>query len=132
MNAQLNAILNTSLPTARNCNMRQLTRKEWATEVRNLLKSLNIKGVSVTTPNYSQASTISIRLPDIGEVDETEHAKIHDDLWRTQRPGKDCPHCGQRWNARYHLEEIILAAFPDLNDRSILREDYYDYCLSFS
>jgi hypothetical protein len=131
MNAQLSTILKTQLPTVKNHNLRSATRKEWAAEVRKLLKSLNINGVSVTTPSHSMAQAIQISLPD--ELDNSiEHQKLHDELWKQNRPGTDCPQCGQRWNARKHLEAIILAAFPDLDDRSDLQSDCFDYCLSFS
>ena len=126
----LAAILATPLPAFR-ANIRRQTRKEWAVAVRKLLKDIGVKGVSVTTPSYSMAQSIHITLPPaLDNPNSIEHQEFHNELWKNNRPGTDCPHCGQRWNARNHIEAIILAAFPDLNNRSEAREDHFDYCLS--
>ena len=113
-------------------NMRQETRKVWAAEVRKLLKALEIKGVSVTAPNYSMAQSIDIRLPDKPIENAQEHIDLHDQLWREGRPGIDCPACRAHQEAKKKLEVLILAAFPDLDNRSEYVSDYFDYCLSIS
>src|SRR5262245_59495165 len=132
MNTQLETILKTSLPQIVNPALRKESRKVWATAVRALLKSLNIKGVSITTPSYSMAATILIRLPNaLDNPNSPEHLRLHDDLWYRGLPSSECPDCGQKQKSRRHLESIILSAFPDLDDRSDRLTDYYDYCLSF-
>lgn len=124
-------IITTPLPAVRNSDMRKLSRKEWAVAVRKLLKDLGLKGISVTTPSYSMAQTIHVTLPDLGIGNDDEaHNRLHDELWKAQRPTVDCPHCAQRWNARNRIEAIILAAFPDLENRSNTQYDHFDYCLS--
>lgn len=126
------AILNTKLPAVHNSHLRQASRKEWAQAVRKLFKELGLTGISVTTPSYSMASSIQISLPSVENSNSDEHVKLHDDLWREGRPGTDCPKCKERQQAREHLENVILTAFPDLDNRSDITTDYFDYCLSFS
>lgn len=130
MNDQLQAIINTPAPKF-HANIRHQTRKEWAQAVRSLFKEIGIKGVSVTAPNYSQAQTIDIRLPEL-IVDNEQHQKLHDELWHTDRNNTDCPDCSQRWQAKQAIEKIILSAFPDLDNRSDNQSDYFNYCLSFN
>lgn len=130
MNAQLALILNTPRP-AFVTNIRHLTRKEWAQNVRKLIQSLGLQGISVTTPNYSMAQSIVIRLPETLTDNDAVHKAVHDMLDRRNLPSLNCAHCNQRQQARKHLESIILTAFPDLDDRSELQSDSFDYCLSF-
>ena len=131
MNATFTAIMNSKTPKFHG-NIRHQSRKEWAIAVRRLLKELNIKGVSVTTLVYSMAQTIDITLPTIENANSIEHQKVHDDLWRAGKLGFDCPSCKERQDAKNRLEDIILTAFPDLDNRSDSRTDYFDYCLSFN
>jgi hypothetical protein len=139
MNAELNAkyqqIIDAPLPAFR-ANIRNLTRKEWAQNVRSLFKSLGLGWVSVTAPNYSMASSIDIRFhtPDnFTGAHEAKHAEI-DELQRGAYEwlgyGHYCPWCKQQWEAHHRLEQIILAAFPDLNNRSDSMSDHFDFCLS--
>jgi len=129
MNTNLQQILDTPAP-AFQANIRHMTRKEWAQEVRKLFKMLRLKGISVTSPSYSMAQSITIRLPEL-EVDKKEHEELHNHLYRYNLPSLDCADCRQRWEARQHAEKIVLSAFPDLSDRSDLQSDYFNYCLSF-
>lgn len=129
MNDKLQAILNTPTP-AFVANIRSQSRKEWAQAVRKLFKSLGLKDISVTVPNYSQAETIAIRIPGL-IVDNEAHEATHQALWLKGANNTDCQDCSQRWNARQYAEKIILAAFPDLDNRGDLHSDYHDYCLSF-
>jgi hypothetical protein len=116
----LHAILDAPLPAVVRPRLRHEGRKVWAAQVRKLFKTLGLKGISVTTPSYSMASTIEIRLPEAAEHDYA--AADHD--------FPACPICLQRHYAAEHVERIILAAFPDLDNRSEHGTDYYDYCLS--
>ncbi len=110
--------------------IRQWPRKEWAAEIRCLLKSLHIKGVSVTTPNYSMASSVDIRLPNYPNEDADSHMALHEQLWRAGKNGTECPDCARRWQAKEKVKSIILAAFPDLDDRSDTQSDYFDFCFT--
>lgn len=114
------AILATSLPTVRDADLRSKTRKERSTVIRGLLRDLGFKGISVTTPSYSMARTTEIRLPD---------------RERCQDGGADhvpyrCPACSRYWDTRNKLTAIILAAFPNMDDRSDTQSDYFDYVFS--
>ena len=121
----------------RELGVRQLERKEIAAKVRGLLKSLGIKGMSVTAPSYSMAQTIHISFPRCGR---NEHEPVHFRLEAEERakggPYRGmalvCPFCRVEREARDRLETLILAAFPDLDDRSDLQSDYFDYILSFN
>ena len=121
-NPQLRAILDCPLPAIVSPSLRRESRKVWAAEVRKLLRSLGIKGVSVTAPNYSMASSIDIHIPAAAEHDRG--AAGHEYL--------SCPTCGQHTRAEKKIRDIILAAFPDLNDRSESQSDYFDFCLSIN
>lgn len=130
MNPKLKAILDCPLPAVRRAELRDEPRKVWAAEVRKLLRDLGLSGISVTTPNYSMASTILVRIPPREVEDEAEHERLHDRIFREGRPSLDCPDCAERWQARQKVRAIILAAFPDLDDRSDPQVDYFDYCVS--
>jgi len=107
--------------------MRQRTRKEWAAEIRNLLKRLGISHISVTAPNYSMAQSVNIRTPQFIPW-EGEHKELHDKIGYSNA----CDICKRENAAKRKLEEIILAAFPDLEDRSNSQIDHFDYCLSIN
>lgn len=109
------------MPKVATLHMRRQPRKTWAPAVRELLKGLGIRHVSVTTPSYSMASTISIRVPGFSHDHDERSAAT---AYRT------CPRCQRRHAAVARLERLILAAFPDLNDRSDMMTDHFDYCLS--
>lgn len=104
-------------PTPRGA-MRHATRKAKAAVVRQLLKDLGIEDVSVTAPSYSMAQAIHISVPDSSHL-------VHGD-----REFRECPRCRRRHAARERIERLILAAFPDLGDRSDAMTDHFDYCLS--
>jgi hypothetical protein len=126
------------IPQVIHAQMRQRTRKEWAGEVRELLKRLGIKNVSVTTPSYSMAQSIDISTPRFFAWDG-DHEQRHKEIDEQERNsaswmgyGHFCEFCKQEWQAKKKLESIILAAFPDLNDRSDTQSDHFDYCLSIN
>ena len=101
--------------------IRHEARKEIAAQVRKLLRSVGVKGISVTAPNYSMAQTIDIRLP------EDEHPNPSAPEAHTTR---DCPRCQRRQVTSRKLEALILAAYPDLDSRNDTSTDYFDYRLS--
>jgi hypothetical protein len=116
----LYAILRADLPPARNPDLRKERRTVWAKAIRRLLRDLGIKGVSITTPHYSMAHSIDVKLP----------AGTPHDRGAADHEYRDCPMCQERNRARDRITRIILAAFPDLDNRSDLQSDYYDFCLS--
>lgn len=132
----LTAIAALPLPAFR-AHIRPLTRKERAAHIRALLKDMQVTGISVTCPNYARAQSIDIRLPylpDESEAHSQRHAEI-DDLCRNVYPwtghaNNGCQYCKAQNEAQVHIEKVILAAFPDLDDRSDHQADYFDYCLS--
>ena len=133
----LQSIFDAPIPAVHNAQLRHEDRKTWAAEVRRLLKELHVAGVSVTTPSYSQASTIHIRVPSTGF--DADHEAIHARIDEQERNsgswlgyGHFCPLCKEHWEAHQLIEKIILAAFPDLDDRSDSQSDHFDDCLSVS
>lgn len=134
--ARYQQIINTPLPAFRgNIRNHPEYRKGWAREVKSLLKSLGLGWVSVTTPNYSMAESITIRFhQDTWQQHEPLHMKLEAIERAKNGPycgmTQVCPYCKQEREAHEKLEAIILAAFPDLNDRSDHQTDYFDYCLS--
>lgn len=84
-----------------------------------LLKSLGVKGVSVTAPNYSMASSIDIRLP---RRDDCVGADGYYDN-ATE---------GSRANGRVRdkFNEILARAFPRHDDRSDAQSDHFDFKFS--
>jgi hypothetical protein len=123
------SILATPLPNLIDNKARRWYRKERAAKVRKLFKSLGIKGVSVTAPSYSMAQAIHIRLPYDSYHEHATHYTFDE---AQQRMVSNCPICAKKNAADRHLEAIILAAYPDLEDRNDPMTDYYNYCLSFS
>lgn len=100
-------------------------RKEFAKAVRSLFKKLGLKGISVTTPNYSMASTIDIRLP--RRKDYLDYNKMCLD-WDSERQLRDKDIAlTMNYQAEKLVEEIISICFPTKNDRSETITDYYDY-----
>lgn len=134
LNPALQAIIEAPLPAFR-ANIRHQSRKEWAQAVRKLLKDMKLTEISVTTPNYSMAQSISIELP----RDVEAHNPVHEAAEIESRKEAEyrgmvhyCPFCKQRQGAHEAITAIILSAFPDLCDRSDTYSDHFDYCLSIS
>jgi hypothetical protein len=133
MNAQLEQIINTPSP-AFVANIRDLTRKEQSAKVRAAFKALGLTGISVTTPNYSMASSIQISLP---RTDWETHEPIHTPLEAIERQKDEyngmvqvCPVCKESWMAHVAIERIILAMFPDMDNRSDSQTDYSDFAFT--
>jgi len=113
----LERILSVELPVFRD-NIRRQPRIERSTAIRKLFKDLGLKSINVTTPNHSMASSTDIRI----HRDFHEHAP-HADF-------STCPRCQRRQKAIQRIHEIILAAFPDMQDRSDHQSDYFNYAFS--
>jgi hypothetical protein len=136
MNEQLEKIIKAPLPTTTR-NIRDLDRKEQAKIVRQLFKSLGFTGVSVTTPTYSMASSINISLP--RQPWEGEHEPEHNRLQAIEysKPSYNgmvqvCPWCKESWLADKQIRAIILAAFPDMDNRSDTQSDYSDFAFTIN
>jgi hypothetical protein len=126
----MRAIIAAPVPDVVNPKERGLERKQIASDIRQLLKKLGIKGVGVTVPNYSMASTVHIRVPHV-ELTEEQSKTPRDAAGNYQRtPVAEAAHRG-RSAAVAKLEKIILGAFPDLVDRSDSMTDYHDARLHF-
>ena len=97
--------------------IRSLYLRDRSAKIRGLLKTLGISGVSVVSPRYSMATSTVITLPGI----EHEHSYMY---------VYQCPVCSQRDEASKAVERIILRAFPDLDDRSDIQTDYFDFVFS--
>lgn len=134
-NPLLQAILCAPLP-AFQANIRHQARKEWAAAVRRLFRDMGLSGISVTAPHYSMASSIDIRLPKFQQ--EGAHQARHAEIDRTERANsapwqgynKSCQWCAEEKQAIEKIRSIVLAAFPDLDDRSDTQSDYFDCCLT--
>lgn len=111
------------------CTDRHIDRKEQAVLTRKLFKQLGIKGVSVTTPRYSMASTVEVRVPAepfpgwVGFEQWQHHSygDMPDDV-----PAKAAARRQQV--AAEKVEAILAKAFPRHDDRSDYQTDYSDSC----
>lgn len=115
---------------------KRLYRKELAPLVRALLKEIGIKGVSVTTPNYSMARSVAISIPK-PVVTDADYIGPNGMNYRECAFYSDIPDdvpikANLRKNraVQYRLEAILLAAFPGCADRSDYQSDYFDYLFS--
>ena len=124
-------IIDTEIPAFR-AKIRREPQKEWARRVRSLFKDLGIRGVSVKTS--AMVGNIWIRIPDCRW--DTSHQAIHAKIDKERKLGPwlgyghYCPFCKAHNAAMERLEQIILAAYPDLNDRSGVR--MFDFCFMVS
>lgn len=110
---------------------RFIPRKEQAKLARELFKRLGIKGVSVTAPNYSMAQSVDVKVPTflLEPNDFIFEGINHENLCFSDMPDRvpaKMKHLAN-WNAKNRIEEILLKAFPNHNDRSDLQSDYFDY-----
>jgi glycogen debranching enzyme len=113
---------------------RHIPRKEQAALARQLFKRLGLKGISVTAPRYSGAHSVDVRLPAEGKHNLNKWP--HGNTWTAHGIDRNaatrCPACRDREAAKKKLEAILLAAFPNHDDRSDLQTDYYDFCWSIT
>lgn len=115
---------------------RCIPRKEQARLARELFKRLGVKGISVTTPNYSMAQSVDVRIP--SEPHEPGDYLLGDANYehRCYSDMPDAVPCKQKMlrqsEARELAEAILARAFPKHDDRSEMQSDYFDYCWSFN
>lgn len=102
----------------------ELSRKEFAASVRALFKSLGIKNISVTAPNYSMAQGIDIRLPhpQADRVPFSAPAEDHAVYAQEVQMLRET-----RQQVRDQLRWILETAYPEFRDRSDVQSDYFDY-----
>lgn len=107
-------ILAAKLPEPKGEAIRSLPLKEIAAKLRGLFAELGIKGISVTAPRYSMAHSVDVDVPRIEWESPAE---------------SEAEQQGRRDHAvavRRKVEAIILAAYPDMDDRSDSMTDYFD------
>lgn len=106
--------------TAQTVNARHLPQKERTALIRRTLKAAGIKA-SVTSATGSMCYWTNVRI-DLGVA----HPAYD---WRTHIV-HECSHCAERLALRRQVEALILAAHPDLDDRSHPQTDYSNYIFS--
>lgn len=117
------------------CRDRHIPRKEQATLARKLFKSLGLAGISVTTPNYSMASTVDVAIPSLPHEsgDYLLAGVNYENNSYSDMP--DAVPCKAKMLARSaatrKVQEILARAFPQHDDRSDSMTDYFDSCWSF-
>lgn len=115
------------------CHDRHIPRKQQAALARQLFKAIGLRGISVTTPNYSMAQVVNVRIPEEPHPGWAGYEQYENATY-SDMPD-DVP--ARRWSARHYaaeqkVKEILLRAFPAHDDRSDSMTDYYDYCWSIS
>jgi hypothetical protein len=115
---------------------RCIPRTEQAALARSLFKRLGLAGISVTTPNYSMAQVVEVRLPkleihcpDMWPHDHTACCYGKGASGKHTEEGR-CPACRDNAAAELKVEEILARAFPQHDNRSDTQSDYFDYCWS--
>jgi len=105
---------------------RHIPRKEQARLARELFKKLGLKGISVTTPSYSMASSVDVRVPTITKTEadygEHKHACFSDMPDTVPAKMKNT----LEWEAKKHVQHILTLAFPKHDDRSDYQSDHFD------
>lgn len=112
-------------------NNRSIPRKEQAALTRALFKRLGIKGISVTAPNYSMASSVDVRLPRAPRPSMAGFEQ-YENVTYSDMPN-DCPvkvAMLERSSAARKVAAILSRAFPNHDDRSDYQTDYFDSCWS--
>lgn len=104
---------------------RNSDRKEFAKAVRSLFKKLGLKYISVTTPNYSMASSIDIILPKRPQTYNYYKMNLRWEDEETLRE-KDYALTMNRQASKY-INYILNSCFPTKNDRSETMTDYFDF-----
>lgn len=96
---------------------RNIPRKLQAKLARQVFLRLGLrKWINVTTPNYSMASSVDVRL-----VKRRDNVGA-DGFYDMESEGSVANRA-----AAEKIEQILLKAFPNSNDRSEYGTDYYDY-----
>lgn len=97
---------------------RQISRKQQAVLARELFRRLGLKGVSVTAPNYSMAQTVNVDPPRRRDHILDDHGMIKDYATDSAAQANEA--------ARTRLGAILLAAFPQHDNRSDAQSDDFD------
>lgn len=115
---------------------RGIPRKEQAALARSLFKSLGLKGISVTTPNYSMAHVVDVDLPRLPAAVDDLVLNGRDYQHETYSNMPDDVPAKMKNVARHKaskkIEAILAMAFPNHDDRSDLHQDYFDHKWSIS
>ena len=97
--------------------IRSLTQKERSAKIRNMLRAAGVKGVSVTSATGSMCYWTHVRFAQLEHPAGTN--------WDHNR--LECSTCRVNQQAVRTLESLILAAFPDMGDRSDSMVDHFDF-----
>ena len=100
------------------CTDRHIPRKEQAALARKLFKSLGLRGISVTAPRYSMASSVDVSMPKREDYTRDDHGQID---FATD------PAAQANGEARHKVSAILDTAFPNHVDRSDGQSDHFDY-----
>lgn len=109
---------------------RHIGRKNTAKLARDLFKRLGLKGISVTAPDYSMASTVDVQIPyrrDYARPTKEQERDSSACYWLR----KECPVHQANEAAEKKIGEILAIAFPNHDDRSDSQTDYFDRKWSF-
>lgn len=115
------------------CTERSTPRIEQAKLARKLFKTLGLKGISVTTPMYSMAQSVSVRIPEepfpgwVG-FEQWQHASYSEMPPEVPAKAARMRHS----EAERKVAEILGIAFPNHDDRGDSQSDYSDYCWSIN
>jgi hypothetical protein len=101
--------------------IRHLDQKERSAKIRGLLKACGIKGVSVTSAVGSMCYWTNVRFETPDHLPGTDF---------TTHLAYECPVCRVARLGEKIITGHILAAFPDLDDRSDSQVDHFDYVFS--
>ena len=109
---------------------RSIPRKEQASLARFLFKKLRIQGLSVTTPRYSMANCVDVRVPELPR-DAADY--LFEGVDYHNYSFSDMPEAvparakhARRWQAIRKVDAILKLAFPNHDDRSDSQTDYFD------
>lgn len=98
-------------------NIRCLPQAQRSAKIRKMLRAAGIKGVSVTSATGSMCDWTHVRFDELAHATGTH--------WDHNR--LECSTCGVNQQAVRTLEALILAAFPDMGDRSDAMTDHFDF-----
>lgn len=129
--AALAAVELDKVPVMSDC--RHIPRKTQAALARQLFNRLGIKGLSVTTPNYSMASTVDVTVPREPHPGWDGHEKYQHSSYSDMPDDVPAKQSSMRHTeACLRVHQILEVAFPNHDDRSDSQSDYFDRCWSVS
>jgi hypothetical protein len=112
-----------ALPAPTGDAIRTLGTVEQCSKIRAMLKAAGIKGVSVKRSHAGWSATVAVSFLRLGH-EEGVNWGLHNRA--------ECPICSREIAATRKLETVILAAFPDCDNRSDSMTDYFDYVFGVS